>query len=205
MLRLPTLIALFAMLTIPRPASAQEADTSVATLRPGDLVKISVWRKPELSGEFAIAQNGSIADPFYSDVSVVGLPLAAVTERVRQYVARIEASPRVWVQPLYRVSVGGEVNSPNLYSLSPETTVSQAVALAGGPTPRGRLDRVSLVRNGHTESIDLTDPSDQRGGIPIRSGDQVLIGRHSSFFRDYVLPATSLVSTAGVILNLVRR
>jgi protein involved in polysaccharide export with SLBB domain len=203
MRRLLPLVAVLATLTVPRTVCGQAADTTVAVLRPGDVVKISVWRKPELSGEFTVASNGAIADPFYSEVTVVGVPLATVTDRVRQYVSRIEASPRVWVEPRFRVSLGGEVRTPNLYSLSPETTIAQAVALAGGPTERGRLDRVVLLRNGRTELLDLTDPGDQRAAISVRSGDQLLVGRRSSIFRDYIAPGASLVGAVGVVVNLI--
>ena len=200
---IPALVAVLVLASIPSLARAQGTDNSAAVLRPGDVVKISVWRKPELSGEFSVAADGSIADAFYSEVNVAGVPLNTATERVRQYVARIESMPRVWVEPLFRVTVGGEVRNPNLYSLSRETTISQAVAQAGGATPQGRLDRVRLVRGGESQLLDLTDPASPLAETPIRSGDQILIGRSSNFFREYVAPASSVVAAMGVILNII--
>jgi protein involved in polysaccharide export with SLBB domain len=199
------LLALCVLASFPSLARAQGVDDSGAVLRPGDVVKISVWRKPELSGEFSVAADGSIADAFYSEVNVAGVSLNTATDRVRQYVARIESSPRVWVEPLFRVTVGGEVRTPNLYSLSRETTISQAVAQAGGATAQGRLDRVRLIRNGESQLIDLTDPANPLADTPIRSGDQILVARGSNFFREYIAPASSVVAAMGVILNIFLR
>jgi protein involved in polysaccharide export with SLBB domain len=193
---------LLVLAIVPAPlARAQAADGEAAVLLPGDVIKISVWRKPELSGEFSVAADGSISDAFYSEVNVARVPLAIASERVREYVAKIESSPRVWVEPLFRVSVGGEVRTPNLYSLSGETTISQAVAIAGGANTLGRLDRVTLIRNDQSQLLDLTDPNSPLADAVIRSGDQILVARRSSFFREYVAPASSVVAAAGIILN----
>jgi protein involved in polysaccharide export with SLBB domain len=66
----------------PRIALAQSpapaADGTNGALNPGDVVRITVWRKPELSGDFIIAGDGSVSHPLYRDVRVTGMPLAAV-------------------------------------------------------------------------------------------------------------------------------
>jgi polysaccharide export outer membrane protein len=182
------------------PARAQEP-----VLGPGDVVRISVWRKPELSGDFPVAEDSSVANPFYSDVKVGGVPISVAQERVRRYVERFETSPRVLVEPLLRVTVGGEVRIPNLYTLRPETTVSQAVALAGGPTERGQLSRVQVVRDGRVEMVDLTDPAPSTGAQRVRSGDQILVSRRQNVVRDYLFPSGGLIAALVGVLNLLLR
>jgi protein involved in polysaccharide export with SLBB domain len=174
-------------------------------LRPGDAVQINVWRKPELSGEFFVAADGSIGDPFYAAVNVTSVPFALAVQRVRDHVAEIEASPMVWVEPLFRVMVGGEVRQPNLYPLRQETTIAEAVAIAGGPTERGRADRVTLIREGRASQLDLTDPSNTLAYARIRSGDQIMIGRRANILRDYVAPASSLIGAVASVVNVMIR
>jgi polysaccharide export outer membrane protein len=173
------------------------------SLQPGDMVKISVWRKPELSGDFFVAADSSIADPFYAPVKVVGIPFPEVESRVRGFLSQTETSPRVWVEPLFRVMVGGEVRTPNIYPMRRETTLSEAVFLAGGPTERGRLDQVRLVRDGEIHTLDLSNPNGEAARMRIDSGDRILLGRQRKIFRDYVLPTVFLAGSTASLIRLL--
>jgi polysaccharide export outer membrane protein len=198
MKRLLLLVSVFLCWSI--PARAQEP-----VLSPGDVVRISVWRKPDLSGDFPVAEDSTVANPFYSSVKVAGVPISVAQERVRRYVEQFETSPRVLVEPLLRVTVGGEVRIPNLYTLRPETTVSQAVALAGGPTERGQLSRVQVVREGRVDMLDLTDPAPSTGAQRVRSGDQILVSRRNNLVRDYLFPSGGIVAALVGLMNLILR
>ena len=179
--------------------------TSAPILQPGDVVRITVWRNPELSGDFPVAADGTIASPFYMDLHVAGQPLPVVTEQVRSFVAVIETEPRVLVEPLLRVGVAGEVHDPNLYSLRPETTVAQAVMQAGGPTERGHASRVILWRSGQEMRVDLTRPESGIAGQPIQSGDQIVMPRRVSILRDYIAPVGSVIGAAAAVTNIILR
>lgn len=180
-------------------------EVSEPVLQPGDVVRITVWRKPELSGEFTIRGNGSIANPFYGSVQAAGVPVSTAEQRVRAHVDRFEANAWVLVEPLLRVSVRGEVRDPNLYTLTPETTVLQAVMLAGGPTGRGDLRGIRLLRDGTTIPVDLSRPDAGAAQYPVRSGDQIVVGRRRNLFRDYVAPAASVTGAVLAILNFATR
>ena len=185
--------------------SAQEpspASTASLVLRPGDLVRIAVWRKPELSGDFLIGADSTLKHPLYREVRVAGLSAAAAREQIALYLRALESNPQVSIEPLVRVSVGGEVRNPNLYTLSPETSVSQAVALAGGPTERGRLDQVRLVRDGRLTMLDLSAPDATILATPVASGDQISLQRRSAVFRDYGLPAFNVLGGLAAVLGL---
>jgi polysaccharide biosynthesis/export protein len=185
-------------------SSASPATLSEPVLQPGDFVQIAVWRKPELSGEFAIRADGTIADPFYSTVQAGGVPLSTVIERVVAHVERFEANPWVTVVPLLRVAVRGEVRQPNLYTLSPETTALQALMLAGGPTERGDLRRIRLLRDGQEIGVDLAR-IDGTAQQTVRSGDQIVVQRRRQVFRDFIAPAASVTGAVVAIINLVTR
>jgi protein involved in polysaccharide export with SLBB domain len=211
------LSALMLAILTPLPSSAQSALAAPAaqagggsravnaTLSPGDAVRISVWRKPELSGDYIVTADGMIASPFYMDVHVTGIPLSSVAERVRLHVARFESEPRVLVEPLLRVSVSGEVRQPNLYSVSPETTIAQVVMQAGGPTSNAQLQRVVVWRSGQELHVDLTRPDIGLAGTPIQSRDQILVARRTSVLRDYIAPASSIIGAVAAITSAILR
>ena len=175
------------------------------SLLPGDVVRITVWRKPELSGDFTVAADSTIKHPLYRELKIAGMRLVDAEGRLRTFLGRYEANPQVLIEPLLRVTLGGEVRIPNLYTLPPETTIAQAVALGGGPTMDGRLDRVRVVRGGESINVNLTDPSNAAGAMPVRSGDQIFVGRKSHVFRDIVGPVSSIAGAIAAIATLMRR
>ena len=70
-----------------------------------------------------------------------------------------------------RVFVSGAVRSPGAYSVPKDTTVLQALTLAGGPTPEASLGRTRILRliDGKQESIDA------RLDDVVKPGDTILV------------------------------
>jgi hypothetical protein len=71
--------------------------------------------------------------PLYRGVHVTGIPLPSVEARLREFLGTLEENPQFVVEPLLRVAVAGEVRQPTTYNLRPETSLSEAVAIAGVP------------------------------------------------------------------------
>src|SRR2546425_1914579 len=176
------------------PATLQPLAPPDSLLRPGDVLRITVWRQPDFSGEFVINPDSTVAHPLLQALRVGGVPLGTVKARLRDFLATYEQNPRLVVEPLYPVTVAGEVHQPGLVALSRGTTLAQAVARAGGPTERGRLDRVRLVRGGTTRVFNLLSEDRSVAIMPVVSGDQVFVGRRSDFnvLRDVLYPVASL-------------
>lgn len=184
-------------------ASGQASDETpnVGALRPGDAVRITVWQKPELSGEFYVSANGGIAHPYYQDVQVGGIAVPTIYQRVHAHLAQYDTNPIVLVEPLIQVAVAGEVRRPDVYLLPPETTITQAIMRAGGPTEHGRMNRVRIVRADGDLTLDLNRPDAAISRTYVQSGDQILMTRSRNVFRDYVGPVASV---AGLTLAVVR-
>jgi protein involved in polysaccharide export with SLBB domain len=177
-------------------------------LAPGDVIHIDVFRNKELSGEFPIAPDGSITHPLYHELKVAGLPLDSVHSMLRSFIARYETNPNFVMIPLIRVIAGGEVRQPNILTVPQGTTIAQVIALAGGPTDRGRLDEVHVFRGTADLRIDLTKPDVASTQLEVHSGDQVIVSRRRNVFQDYIAPASSvlaaLAAVATVIITLTR-
>ena len=204
-LRRRTAIA-FSWLFIAGSASSQDQQpTYQFGLNAGDQVRVTVWRKPELSGDFSVAPNGTLAHPLYREVSVVGVPMSVVEERLRVFLGRYETNPQLVIEPLVRVIVGGEVRSPNLLAVPPETTLAQAIALAGGPTERGLVNKVRVIRDNQEIKLDLSRPESSVATLQVRSGDQILVGRRGAPVRDYIAMFSSSVAAIVAIVSLSTR
>ena len=183
------------------PAAAQ-ADTTAA-VRPADMVRLTVWRMPEFTGEFPVGADGTIQHPLLTEVRVVGRPRDDVRRQLREVLLRYENDPQFVFDYLYRVAVTGEVRLPNLYSLPPETSIGQAIAAAGGMSEFGRLNDVRLVRNGQEMVLDLRNPAGPVMEMRIRSGDQIRVLRRGSSFRDYLGLTASIVAAVGSVVAAI--
>lgn len=208
--RIKALIVVLVLLgpaVAPRPVLAQAPVAATlpgaSALNPGDVVRITVWRKPELSGDFVIAGDGTVSHPLYRDIRVTGIPMEAVETRIRDFLSKLEANPQFVVEPLIRVAVSGEVRQPNLYTLRPETSLAQAVAMAGGPTERGRRDRLRLVRQNHEIVVDLRRPDQSGAGMLVLSGDQVVVEQQRAVYRDVVGPMVSILGATAAIVSVI--
>ena len=203
-------VALLALAALRSPAFGQTVSDrttpstapEVVTLSPGDVLRITVWRKPELSGEFTIAGNGTILHPLYRDVRVVGIPMTDVETLIRGVIGKIETAPFV-LEPLLRVSVEGEVRLPSVYSLRPETSVAQAISLAGGPTLDARVDKVRLIRSDRETFVDLRQASSGATHIMIRSGDRIVVERNRAVFREIITPAITILGATAAVVSVI--
>lgn len=175
-----------------------------ATLRPGDAVRIVVWQRPDLSGEFTVSSAGRLSHPILQDAVVTGVPFDEATLRLRGLLRQFVGEVQFTVDPLVRVAVGGEVRQPSLYMMEPDMTVGFAVARAGGPTERGRLSRILLIRAGERIEVDVNDPADGWASAALRSGDQVLVLRRTDVLRDYITPLASVTAAVASVIRLLR-
>jgi protein involved in polysaccharide export with SLBB domain len=196
------LLALLLALAGAAPAAAQ-TDTAASAPRPADVVRLSVWRQADFTGEFPIMPDGTIGHPLLSEVRVVGRSREDVRRQLREVLLRYENDPQFIFDYQYRVAVTGEVRLPNLYSLPPETTLPQAIAAAGGVSEFGRLNDVRLVRNGQETILDLRNPGGPLAEMRIRSGDQIRVTRRGSSFRDYLGLTASIVAAVGSVVAAI--
>jgi protein involved in polysaccharide export with SLBB domain len=213
-------IALALVVLVPALASAQDSlpappvvrDTTtrnVGVLRPGDLLKVVVFRDKELSGEYLIDSRGQLQIPGLGVVEAAGLDPSQVKDSLTAaLVKRGFTNPEIAVQPLIRVSVLGEVRAPALYPVDPGTSLIQLVTIAGGPSPNANLRRTRVVREGRVFEVDLQSAlaGSAAGRVKIYSNDVVVIPKRTGFTRENVTfllgLSTAVVTLATFIVTL---
>ncbi len=188
----------------PAPSSDQ------VTLAPGDSVRVVVWRKPEMSGDFIVGPDGTITHPLYRAVRVGGVPFNTAETNVRTFLARFEQDPQFVLEPLVRVAVSGEVGRPAVFAVRPETSIAEAVAQAGGPNQFGNRGRVRVLRKDASGrqrefTVSLLDPQSSSGVMRVYSGDQIVVDRRKSFLRDILLPTLGVVGSVASIYLFIDR
>ena len=173
-------------------------------------VRVVVWRKPEMSGDFIVGPDGTITHPLYRAVRVGGVPFGTAEVNVRNFLARFEQDPQFVVEPLVRVAVSGEVGRAQVFAVRPETSIADAVAQAGGPIQFANRNQVRVLRQetgGRQRElvVSLLDAEGTAAKIRVHSGDQIVVDRKRSFFKDILVPALGIVgSTASIYLFIDR-
>jgi len=180
---------------------ASEAPDSADLLRPGDLIRLRIWREPDLSGDFAVDQLGTVVLPKLG-------PMAVTKQSPESLKARLIAAyqvylnhPSIDVMFLRRVQVLGEVRNPGLYPVDPTMTLGDAVALAGGTTMDGNPNKVKLIRDGVTLSGSLSRGA-RVGDSQVRSGDQIFVPERSWISRNPGILATYITAGVGLFIAL---
>jgi protein involved in polysaccharide export with SLBB domain len=185
-------------------ANVSAADRSYAdnAIRPGDMIKLDVWREPDLSGEFQVDRNGIVVLPLVGryDVSAE-TPESLETKVVAAMQAEIE-NPSIDVTVLRRVRVTGFVREGGVFALDPTMTVADALAMAGGLGRDGVSDRVLLFRGGRVVTSDL-ELSTSIYETAIRSGDELRVPQRSWFSRNSGSLITGASAFVGILITLI--
>ena len=183
------------------PARAQ---TTPEGLRAGDMVRLKIWREPDLSGDFQVDEHGDVVFPRIGPLSVTRLSADSLKRLLVVSYTVYLRDPSIDVGLYRRVNVLGSVRSPGLYHVGQTETISDALAKAGGATPEGRPDRVELLRTGDREPITLQrDAVLFRSGV--RSGDQLFVPQRSWFARNSgPLVGAGITATAIIIATVIK-
>ena len=202
-------LALIGLLSlVPSVARAQRANASPQpggyALAPGDVIRIAIWREPDLSGEFLVDEHGVVILPLLGKRSVLNVPVAALHDSlIADYAVQLR-NPSVTITPLRRIYMLGEVTKPGLYAVDPTISLAGAVALAGGATPIGDLDRLRVVRNGQVVLSHVAVGS-SLSAVDIRSEDQVFVDRRGWLDRNSAFAASAVVSAATLLISILLR
>jgi polysaccharide export outer membrane protein len=144
-------------------APVQAAEAAAYRLGTGDKLRITVFDEKDLSGIFDVNDQGKVALPLIGPVQVGGRTISEVEEDITaRYGKDYLVNPRVNVEVLnYRsFFILGEVRQPNSYPYMVGMTVLNAIAIAGGYTPRADRDRIVMKRAGDPAAGERTTDED---------------------------------------------
>lgn len=163
-------------------------------LGPEDVLKVTVWKSPDLSGEVTIRPDGTITLPLIGDLPAAGLTANILAKRIAERLTEYVSSPIVTVQVKevnsYFIYVLGEVVKPGRYPLKSYINVMQGISLAGGFAPFANKNKIKVLRNvstgseGHEEKrqIEIPVPYDKilkgtavPGNFVLLSGDVIVV------------------------------
>lgn len=178
---IPSLLALLVAVAVPVVGLAQgQAVRSTNEYRfgPDDIIEITVFGKPELTGDVTIDHRGRIQVPLVGEVQASDRSPSELGEYLTERYQLLDPSiTEVLVSIVeYKsrtVTVVGEVRSAGPYGFVEIPDLWEVILAAGGPSPEADLARVQIVR-GHardgepmTLTVDLSANIDGPGIVEL--------------------------------------
>ena len=191
LIRLGVLAGIILLGTALKPAHALEE----YLLTPGDVIKVSVFKNPDLMVDARVSEAGTIGFPLVGSVPVAGLTLPAAERKIAQLLkdGGFVISPQVNI--LLTTAVGnqvavlGQVNRPGRYPIEGAGgNLTGMLAEAGGIATTGAdVVIVTGMRNGKPfrREIDVVNMSlngTTADDIELRGGDTLFVNRSPMFY-----------------------
>ena len=161
--------------------------TSTIRLGPGDLLELKVFNAPELGSTLRVSSAGEITVALIGSLRVAGLtPEQAQSQIERRFrdggfLRDPHVSILVKEFASQGISVLGEVAHPGVYALLGTPRLLDAIAVAGGTTPRaGKVVLVMHRSNPNSaEKIPLARDAEQVStqNIELHPGDTLVVSR----------------------------
>jgi polysaccharide export outer membrane protein len=163
------------------------AETNVSyKLNQGDVLQVSVWGEETLNKEVRVLPDGSITFPLAGRVEVVNITAQEAEKRITEKLKTYLPDPQVTVvvtKPEGNVAyVIGKVLKPGPVLLIGDTTVLQAISMAGGLDKFADASTIKVLRGaGKNQSVTSVNYSSLIRGqslqsnIVLNAGDTILV------------------------------
>jgi len=194
---------------------AAEAGTVFSARNPryaiglGDVLELSFQFVPEFNQTVTVQPDGFISLKEIGDLHVQGMTSPELTVALRNGYNSILHDPIISVvikdfeRPYFVVS--GKVIKPGKYDLRGDTTVTQAVAIAGGFDDAAKHSQVLLLRRAENDGVevktlnvkDMLRTGHLQEDLHLRPGDMIFVPKSKIAKIKPWIPGTSL----GMFLN----
>jgi polysaccharide export outer membrane protein len=150
---LTTLLGLAVLGSTPKaqePSGQGGASRAEYVIGAQDVLSITVWESPDLSGKFTVETDGSFTFPLVGRVKAGGLTLRQFEAELKKkladgYFRNPQVSVAVESYRSQRIFIVGEVRNPGSYPLTGDMTLIEAIARAGSTTPNASPEAI-IVR-----------------------------------------------------------
>ncbi|HLJ90469.1 MAG TPA: polysaccharide biosynthesis/export family protein [Candidatus Angelobacter sp.] len=151
----------------------------------GDLLRINVWKEPEVSQNVAVRPDGNITLPLVNEIRVSGLSPKQIQQLVTEKLTSVLTNPQVTVTVVEvrskMVYITGEVGKPGAYPVIAPMNVLQLIARAGGLNEFANRKEIYVLRAGNQQIRlrfnykEVVKGRNPEQNIILQSGDTVVV------------------------------
>ena len=150
-----------------------------------DVLTVTVWKEPTLSGSILVRPDGMISVPLLGDVQASGLTPLQLADQIAKKLKKFIQDPNVSVvmsqihsKVVYML---GEVTKKGPVDMTPSMTVLEAISSAGGLTDFANTKKMYILRNeaGTHQKIPVHYKDALKGNsafnLVLKSGDTIVV------------------------------
>jgi polysaccharide biosynthesis/export protein len=174
------------------------------TLQAGDSFDLSFDLSPEFNQSLTVQPDGYVSLRGVGDVHVAGQTVPQLTETLKKSYAKILNDPILSVflkdfeKPYF--TVDGQVTRPGKYDLRGETTVVQALAVAGGVNASAKHSQVLLFRRVSDQWVEarivnykkMMKDGDLKEDVFLHPGDMLYVPKNTYSKIQQFMPSANL-------------
>lgn len=155
---------------------------------PEDILEISVWKSPDLSSTIMVRPDGMISLPLIGDIQANNRYAKDLKEEIEKKLLEYKQDPIVSVivkeVNSQAVFVTGEVVRPGKYPLRSETSIVQAITLAGGFSQWADKDKIVVIRKSPLKPegnrivvrySEIVSGKNMKANILLKAGDTIIV------------------------------
>ena len=162
-----------------------QSDTAFI-IGPADLLDIVVIKEPDLSKTVLVRPDGKILLPLVNEVQAAGkTPVqlqADLVQAFSKFYEQVTVSVLVKEINSYKFSITGKVKNPGTYKMSADTTLLEAISMAGGFVEFASTNDIKVFRKGSENSkpiqikySKIVSGKDPSQNIIIKPGDTIIV------------------------------
>jgi polysaccharide export outer membrane protein len=149
-----------------------------------DVLIVTVYKTPEVSGEVGVRPDGKISIPMINDVTAAGKTPEELRTTLTTLFKSYFTDPLVTVIVKQinsrKVSITGSVPKPGPYALMGPMTVLQLISQAGGLSDFAKAKEIVIIRPGVPTPFKVNYDELKKGknlkqNIELRPGDQIIV------------------------------
>ena len=169
-----------------KEASAPAEPWAIRLIKPGDTLKVNVWKYSDMNATLVVGTDGYISYSYLGYINVVGKTVEDVrrmiTEKLdKQYIANPQVD--VQLEPLPPVIfVVGEVIRPGSYGYQTGLDPLKAVSMAGGFTDFASMKALIIRKDANGKEVQiktnlkqLMKANENRDQYLLQPGDMVVV------------------------------
>lgn len=173
-------------------------------VRSSDVLEISFPITPEFDQKVMIQPDGYITLRGAGDVYVEGMTVPQVVDAIKKAYSKVLHDPLIDVlltdfEKPYFIA-GGQVAKPGKYDLRGDTTVAEAVEIAGGFTDKSKHSKVVIYRREPTGWLEVSqldmkkmlDRNDLTEDVHLHPGDLIYVPQNNLSKIKSFIPSTGL-------------
>lgn len=167
-------------------AQAKQGETDSYKIGGQDVLKVDVWKEPDITRQVTVRPDGKISLPLLKDIQAAGLSPSELGVSISDGLKKFITDPQVTVTVIEinsrRIYVTGEVQHAGAFALLPGMTILQALSSCGGFTQFANTKKIYLLRNEEGKQVripvnykSLVTGTKLEENVQLQSGDVIVV------------------------------